>query len=80
MEIEEAKQLIASNLEEEGQFSYKILVEIQGEYLVKHNLVEAWAILRNQSPKEISSPGYVDNITLLQAKCLGLLEFVKESI
>ncbi len=77
MNIEKAKQLIAKNFAEEGQFSYSILIEIPGEYLVKHQLVDAWAALREQSPLVIAAPGYSDNITLLQAEALGLLEFAK---
>ncbi len=80
MDVLTAKKRVADNFNQEGKFSYKILVEIPGEYLVKHNLVEDWSILRNQSTKEIASPGYVDHITLIQAELLGLLEFVKESI
>jgi len=77
LEIKEARQLITENMKEEGCISYQVLVKIPGEYLIKHNLVDAWATLRNQSVKEISKPGYEDYITLIQAESLGLLDFVK---
>lgn len=76
MDKEAARKLIADNFTKEGQFSYSTMVEIQGEYLVKYNLVEAWSALRNQSIESISAPGYIDSITLLQAMHLGLLDFV----
>jgi hypothetical protein len=78
MDKEIAKKLIADNFIKEGRYSYSVMVEIQGKYLVENNLVEAWSILRNQSIQSISAPGYVDSITLLQAMHLGLLDFVNK--
>ncbi len=76
MDKETARKLISDNFLKEGQYSYSAMIEIQGKYLVEHNLVEAWSILRNQSIQSISAPGYVDAITLFQAMYLGLLDFV----
>ena len=79
MEAKEARNKIVECFAAEGQTSYKVLIEIQGRFLVDNNLVEAWALSRNKSVKEVSAPGFTDNITLLQAQLLGVLDFVKNS-
>ncbi len=76
MSREESKKKIAENFKEIGIYDYKVLVEIEGRYLIENNLVREWAELRSIDPSIITDE-WSDHVTLLQAESLGLLEFVK---
>jgi len=76
MEKDEAKRKITEVVSVAGKSSYSIFIEVRGRFLVDNHLVEAWSALRGHSIKEISSPGYTDQITLEQAYRFGILDFV----
>lgn len=75
MDIKEAKKKLSENFIDTGSTSYKILVEVKGSYLIEHNLVQEWALLRGINPNVITQE-WSDYITLNQALQLGLLDFV----
>lgn len=76
MTKEDAKEKIAKTFEE-GQTSYQVMITIPGKFLLANNIQQEWAEARGIDPKLINYE-FEDNITLLQAKLLGVLDFANE--
>lgn len=77
---EDARKMLAESIASNGKTNYSLLLEIKGRYLVDNNLVEAWAVLRGHSIKEVYAPGYTDHVTLQQAQSLGILDFILKQV
>lgn len=73
----ENKAKISEAFKKEGQFSYEVLLTVPGRFLLAQNIQNEWAEARGIDPKQINN-AWEDNITLLQAEALGVLEFAKD--
>lgn len=78
MDRDEHKQKIADCFRKESS-NYKNLLQISGQFLIENDLVEAWAETRGIEREKITST-WSDYISLLQAKMLGVLDFVNDSL
>lgn len=74
MNHDESKKTIANVFDKE-QTSYQVLLTIPGKFIIANGIQKEWAEARGIDPKLINYD-FEDNITLFQAKLLGVLDFV----
>lgn len=74
---DQTRKKIAQTFRDDGRFSYKVLIEVRGDYLIEKGIVKEWAASRGINP-EIIVNGWSDFITLVQAQSLGMLDFMTE--